>query len=77
MIPIILCILILIPTLIAALLFTVSWMIKYNPMMLTELQSFIIPAGIISGIILLIPLVIGLFVLIVTLCGKIKKRKDK
>ena len=77
MIPVILCILILIPTLIAALLFTVSWMIKYNPMMLTDLQSFLIPAGIISGIILLIPLVIGLFALIVTLWGKIKEHKHK
>lgn len=77
MIQAILLVLILIPTLIAALLFAVSWMIKYNPGMLTELQGFLIPANIISGILLLIPLAIGLIVLIITLWSKIKKHKDK
>lgn len=77
MIPAILSVLILIPTLIAALLFSVSWMIKYNPALLTELQGFLIPANIIGGILLLLPLVIGLMVLIISLWGKFQEHKDK
>lgn len=77
MIPAIILIIVLIPTLIAALLFSVSWMIKYNPALLTELQGFLIPANIIGGIILLIPLVIVLIILITTLWGKIREHKNK
>ena len=77
MIPAILSVLILIPALIAALLFSVSWMIKYNPALLTELQGFLIPANIIGGILLLLPLVIGLIVLIISLWGKFQEHKEK
>ena len=77
MLPAIIVIIVLVPTLIAALLFSVSWMIKYNPALLTELQGFLIPANIIGGIILLIPLVIVLIVLITILWSKIKEHKSK
>lgn len=77
MIPAIIFIIVLVPTLIAALLFSVSWMIKYNPALLTELQSFLIPANIIGGILLLLPLMIGLIVLIISLWGKFQEHKNK
>ncbi len=77
MIPAIILIIVLAPTLIATLLFSVSWMIKYNPALLTELQGFLIPANIIGGIILLIPLVIVLIILLITLWSKIKEHKNK
>ena len=77
MIPAIILVIVLIPTLIAALLFAISWMIKYNPTLLTELQGCLIPANVISGIILLIPLAIGLIILVTSLWGKIREHKEK
>ena len=72
---IIIILLIFIPTLIATLLFAMAWMIKYNPAILMEYQGFFINCGIVGGIILLIPLLIGIVVLVMMLWDKIKKNK--
>lgn len=67
--------LILIPTLIAALLLAMAWILKHNPAMILEYQSLFVNGGITGGIILLIPLLIGVVVLLAALWGKIIKDK--
>lgn len=74
---IIILLLILVPTLVAALLFAVAWMLKYNPGLLTEFQHLIVPCSIAGGIIMLIPLLIGLVIAIINLWGKIQQHKSK
>lgn len=70
---ILLMLLILVPTAIAALLLFIGWAIKYNPALLTEFQHILIPSSIVGGILMLIPLLIGIVILVINLWGKIKK----
>ena len=70
---ILLILLILIPTAIAALLLFIGWAIKYNPALLSEYKHILIPSSIVGGILMLIPLLLGIVILVMNLWGKIKK----
>ena len=77
MFAIFLLLLILIPTLIAALLLFTGWANKYNPALILEYQHILAPSSLISGIIMLIPLLIGIIIVIMNLWGKIEKHRNK
>ena len=68
--------LILIPTLIAALLFSMAWILKYNPAIIMEYQELFINGGIVGGIILSIPLLIGIIIFVMMLWEKSMMEKS-
>jgi len=67
--------LILIPTLIAAFILAMTWILKHNPAVVLEYQSLFIDGGIICVIILLIPLLISVVAWVITMWSKFKKEK--
>ena len=64
---------VLIPTAIAVLLLFTGCAIKYNPALIFKYQHVLIPSSFIGGIIMLIPLLVGIVILVANLWKKTKK----